>query len=132
MIWRNQPLKAAASAGAFSASRVETWRNDSIDLVLISAGLLSVNSALRPSRAALRPSLVEKSATTALISALAFGSAANLVSVAPPAHDSFKSPQSPLGSAAVMAIPAIIGLFRSSVHSSFVKPDLSAIDFLLM
>ena len=38
----------------------------------------------------------------------------------------------PLGSAAVTTIPAIIGLFRSSAHSSFVKLVLSAIDFLPM
>src|SRR5260221_6445478 len=94
----------------------------------MSAGLPPANSALRLSRAALRPSLVEKSATTALISALALESVATFVSAAPPANDSFKRPQSPLGSAAVIAIPAIMGLFKSSVHSSFVKLVLSAID----
>src|SRR5277367_3933043 len=99
-----------------------------MDLVLMSAGLLPANSTLRPSRAVLRPSLVEKSATTALTRAFALGSVAAFVSAAPPAKDSFKRPHSPPGSAAVMAIPAIIGLFRSSAHSSFVKFVLSAID----
>ncbi len=37
-------------------------------------------------------------------------------------------PQSPLGSAAVTAMPAIITLSRTSFHSSGVKFDLSAID----
>jgi len=62
------------------------------------------------------------------MSPLAFASAATFVSSAPPAKDSFNKPQSPLGSAAVMAIPAIIGLFKSSDHSSFAKLVLSAID----
>src|ERR1700759_4149576 len=66
------------------------------------------------------------------MSASAFGSAPALAIASLPANDSFKRPQRPLGSAAVMAIPAIIGLFRSSVHSSFVKLVLSAINFLLM
>ena len=45
----------------------------------------------------------------------------------PPAMPSFKSPHTPLGSAAVIAIPATIGLERSRLHSSAVKVDLSAI-----
>src|SRR5712692_3088924 len=99
-----------------------------MDFALMSAGFPPANSALRPSRAALRPSLAEKSATTALTREFALASVAACVSAAPPAKDSFKRPQSPLGSAAVMAIPAIMGLFKSSVHSSFVKLVLSAID----
>jgi hypothetical protein len=49
------------------------------------------------------------------------------VSAVPPANDSFKRPQSPLGSAAVTAIPANIGLCSSNVHSSLVKSVLSDI-----
>src|ERR1700722_4143968 len=94
----------------------------------MSAGLPPANSALRPSRAVLRPSLVEKAATTALTSAFALGSVAACVRASPPANDSFKRPHRPLGSAAVIAMPAIIGLFRSNAHSSAVKLDLSAID----
>jgi hypothetical protein len=85
------------------------------------------NLALRPSRAALRPSLVEKSVTTVLTNALVLAPAIAWVSALPPANDSFRSPQSPLGSAAVTAMPAIIGLSRSKVHSSLVKLALSAI-----
>src|SRR4051794_25990737 len=44
----------------------------------------------------------------------------------PPDKLSFNSPQRPLGSAAVIAIPAIIGLSNSLVHSSGVKLVLSA------
>ena len=45
----------------------------------------------------------------------------------PPAMPSFNKPQTPLGSAAVMAIPATIGLESSLPHSSVVKFDLTAI-----
>src|ERR1700750_1099185 len=98
----------------------------------MSAGLAPENSALRPSRAALRPSLVEKSATTAFTRPLALESVATFASAAPPANDSFKRPQSPLGSAALTGTPPIIGLFKSHAHSPFVKLVLSAIVFLLM
>src|SRR4051812_9979404 len=49
----------------------------------------------------------------------------------PPEKLSFSSPQRPLGSAAVIAIPAIIGLSNSLVHSSGVKLVLSAMADLL-
>src|SRR3954454_51681 len=97
-----------------------------MDLVLTSAGLLLANLALRPSRAALRASLVEKSVASAFSNGLAPESDRAFASALPPANDSFKRPQRPLGSAAVMAMPAIIGLSSSSVHSSFVKLALSA------
>jgi hypothetical protein len=48
----------------------------------------------------------------------------------PPANDSFSKPNNPLGSAAVMAIPAFIGLRKSSAHSSLVKLVLSAMELL--
>src|SRR4051812_39493252 len=97
-------------------------------LPFISAGLLFANFVFRPSRAALRPSPLEKSVATDLTSALVPEPVAAWASAVPPANDSFSSPQRPLGSAAVMAIPAIIGLSSNSVHSSFVKLVLSAID----
>src|SRR5262249_37180022 len=62
---------------------------------------------------------------------LAPGSDKALASALPPANDSFRRPQRPLGSAAVMAMPAIIGLSSSSVHSSCVRLDLSATTTLL-
>src|SRR5262249_56911032 len=99
-------------------------------LVLISAGFELANSALSPSRATVRPSPVIKSATTALINGLELGSAAACASSALPANDSFKRPHSPLGSAAVIAIPAFTGLLSSSDHSSLVKFVLSAMDVL--
>src|SRR5258705_8437504 len=131
LIVRSQLLKAAASPGAFAANPAETWRRPSIDLVLTSAGWLLANLALRPSRAVLRASLVEKSLASAFTKGLAPGSAITFASALPPANDSFNSPQRPLGSAAVMAMTAIIGLSSSSVHSSFVKLDLSATTALL-
>src|SRR5215831_3813977 len=72
-----------------------------------------------------------KSATTALINGLALGSAAACASSALLANDSFRRPHSPVGSAAVMAIPAFMGLLKSSAHSSLVKLVLSAIESLL-
>ena len=48
--------------------------------------------------------------TTDLTSALVPEPVAAWASAAPPANDSFSSPQRPLGSAALMAMPAIIGL----------------------
>src|SRR5258705_5140417 len=131
LIVRSQLLKAAASPGAFAANTAETWRRASIDLVLTSAGWLLANLALRPSRAVLRASLVEKSLASAFTKGLAPGSAITFASALPPANDSFRRPQRPLGSAAVIAMPAIIGLSRSSVHCSFVKLDLCATTALL-
>jgi hypothetical protein len=52
-----------------------------------------------------------------------------VTSAVPPAKLSFKRPQSPLGSAAETAMPAIITLSRMSFHSSGVKFDLSVISF---
>src|SRR5215475_8941477 len=54
------------------------------------------------------------------------GSILAVMSSRPPAKLSFKRPQSPLGSAAEMAIPAIVMLSNRSFHSSGVKFDLSA------
>src|SRR5215831_16483040 len=54
------------------------------------------------------------------------GSILAVMSSRPPAKLSFKRPQSPLGSAAEIAIPAIVMLSKRSFHSSEVKFDLSA------
>src|SRR5262245_38652062 len=131
LIWRSQPLNAAASPGALASTTAPACRSVSMHLALISAGLLPVNFSLRPSRAVLRPPAVSKSATTALISASAPGSNLAFISVLPSAKLSFSRPQRPLGSAAETAIPAIITLSRSSFHSSGVKFDLSGMDLLL-
>src|SRR5262245_35754031 len=125
LIWRSQALKAAASPGALASSTAPACRSVSMHLALISPGLLPVSSFLRPSRATLRPSAVSKSATTALISGLDPGSVLAAARAVPPAKLSFRTPQSPLSSAAVTAIPAIITLSRRSFHSSGVKFDLS-------
>src|SRR5438874_7630735 len=74
LIWRSQPLKAAASAGALASTTAPACRSGSMHLALISAGLLPVNFSLRPSRAILRPLAVSKTATTSLIHASAPGS----------------------------------------------------------
>src|SRR5262249_6342289 len=55
-----------------------------------------------------------------------------VMSSRPPAKLSFKRPQSPLGSAAEMAIPAIVMLSKRSFHSSEVKFDLSAMSDILL
>src|SRR5215469_6203583 len=81
--------------------------------------------------ALLRPSAVSKSATTALISASAPGSNLAVISALPSAKLSFRRPHRPLGSAAEMAIPAVITLSRRSFHSSGVKFDLSGMAALL-
>src|SRR6476661_4452445 len=94
-------------------------------LSLISAGLLPLNFSISPSREALRPSDVPKSATTALISALVPGSILAFARSVPLAKLSFRRPHSPLGSAAVTAIPAAITLSERTFHSSGVKFDLS-------
>src|SRR4030095_8993773 len=92
-------------------------------LSLISLGLLPFNFVLSASRAAL-PSVVLKSSTTALMSALVPGLVLAFANSVPPAKLSFKRPHSPLGSAAVMAIPAAITLSNRTFHSSGVKFDL--------
>src|SRR5262245_44229948 len=125
LIWRSQPLKAAASPDALASTTAPACRSVSMHLALISPGLLPVSSFLRPSRVMLRPSAVSKSATTALINSFDPGSILALTSAEPLAKLSFRRPQSPLGSAAVTAIPAIITLSRRSFHSSGVKFDLS-------
>src|SRR5262249_50418765 len=131
LIWRNQPLKAAASPSALASTTAPACRSVSIHLALISEGLLPVNFCLRPSRAVLRPSVVSKSATTALISASVPGSNLAAISALPSAKLSFRRPHRPLGSAAETAIPAIITLSRRSFHSSGVKVDLSGMGLLL-
>src|SRR5262245_54369548 len=65
------------------------------------------------------------SATTAFMSEFVLGSIFAFTNSPPSAKLSFKRPQSPLGSAAVMAIPAIVTLSRRTFHSSGVKFDLS-------
>src|SRR5262249_17411787 len=94
---------------------------------LTSAGLLPASFAFRSSRAAFRPSAVPNSATSALMSGLDAGSIFACATILPAAKLSWSSPQSPLGSAAVTAMPAIIMLSSSTLHSSGVKFDLSAI-----
>src|SRR6478672_12347852 len=131
LIWRSQPLKAAASPGALASTTALACRSVSMHLALISEGLLPVNFSFRPSRAVLRPSAVSKSATTALISASAPGSILAVTSALPLAKLSFKRPHRPLGSAAETAIPAAITLSRRSFHSSGVKFDLSGMGLLL-
>src|SRR5262245_41937434 len=74
LIWRSQPLNAAASPGALASTTAPARRSVSMHLALISPGLPPVSSFLRPSRAAFRPSAVSKSATTTLISRLDPGS----------------------------------------------------------
>src|SRR5215210_3374011 len=67
-----------------------------------------------------RPSRVPKSVAIALISS--FGPEVLASSSAHPLDRlSFSSPHKPLGSAAVIASPAIMGLSSSLVHSSGVK-----------
>src|SRR4051812_24890966 len=96
----------------------------------ISAGLLPDSLACTPSRAAVRPSLVPKSAASALMSS--FGPEVLASSNAHPLDRlSFRSPHKPLGSAAVTASPAIMGLSKSLVHSSGVKLGLLATADLL-
>src|SRR5262245_11989788 len=131
LIWRSQPLNAAASPGAFASTTAPACRNVSMHLALISAGLLPVSCSFRPSRAVLRPCAVSKSATTALMSGFEVVSILAVTSTLPPAKLSFRRPHSPLGSAAVTAMPAIITLSRRSFHSSGVKFDLSGIGLLL-
>src|SRR5262245_61084429 len=77
-----------------------------------------------------RPSLVRKSETTAFMSGFAFALVAASASAAPPANDSLRRPNSPLGSAAVMAIPAFMGLRKRRAHSSLVKLVLSDMTLL--
>src|SRR5262245_59580963 len=93
-------------------------------LSFISEILPPLNLFFRASRAAL-PSAVPKSATRARVSALAAGSALVLASALPPAKLSFRRPQSPLGSAALIAVPAAVTLPKRTFHSSGVKFDLS-------
>src|SRR5262249_6573290 len=102
-------------------------RSVSMHCALISPGLLVASFSRKPSRAVLCPSEVSKSATTALISELDPGSIFACLSALPLAKLSLSSPQRPLGSATVTAIPAIITLSRRTFHSSGVKFDLSAI-----
>src|SRR5262245_22931379 len=59
---------------------------------------------------------------------LAVGSVLAATSAERSAKLSSRMPHRPLGSAAEIAIPAIVTLLRSSFHSSGVKFDLSAID----
>ena len=92
----------------------------------MSVALPPASLALSPSRAALRPSDVSKSAATALTSAFAVASVFVATSALPVAKLSLSMPNRPLGSAALTAIPAIIGLSSSRVHSSGVKLALSA------
>src|SRR5215475_7480700 len=120
LICCSHPLYAEESPGALASTIAAASRNVSIHLSLIWAGLLSLNLALSASRAAL-PSAELKSSTTALMSALAFGSVFTFASSVPPAKLSFRRPHSPLGSAAVIAIPAAITLSKRTFHSSGVK-----------
>src|SRR5215813_12430067 len=61
----------------------------------------------------------------------AAGSALAAISALPSARLSFRRPHRPLGSAAEIAIPAVITLSRRSFHSSGVKFDLSGMAVLL-
>src|SRR6188472_4498715 len=94
-------------------------------LSLIWSGLIFLSLLFNASRAAL-PSVVLKSSTTALMSALAPGLVLAFASSVPPAKLSFKRPHRPLGSAAVTAMPAAIVLSNRTFHSSGVKFDLFA------
>src|SRR5262249_11306190 len=78
-------------------------------------------------RAACRPSLVSNALTTDLINSLEVGSALASSRVLPVAIDSFRTPNKPLGSAAVTAMPESITLSRIRFHSSGVKAILLAI-----
>src|SRR5499427_7663615 len=124
-------LEGRCIPGALASTTAPACRSVSMHLALISLGLLPVSFCFRPSRAALRPSAVSKSATTALISASAPGSNLAVISALPSAKLSFRRPHRPLGSAAETAIPAIITLSRRSFHSSGVKFDLSGMGLLL-
>src|SRR5262245_29078623 len=97
-------------------------------LPFISAGLLPLSLSFSPSRVMLRPSLVPKSSTTALMRASVPGFILTFASSVPPAKLSFRTPHSPLGSAAVTATLAAITLSKRTFHSSGVKLDLSATD----
>src|SRR4029077_17515294 len=101
-------------------------------VAVISEGFLPDNCVRSPSRAAARPSPVSNSLVTALISWFALASRAAPITACALAMLSLRVPQSPLGSAAVTAMPAIITLSRSVVHSAAVKSDLPAIGFLLL
>src|SRR4051812_16022063 len=99
-------------------------------LLFTSGSLLPDSFVWMPSRAAVRPSLVPKSAATALINSFApeFLASSNAHPLDSP---SFINPQSPLGSATVTAMPAIITLSKSVVHSFGVKLALFATAALL-
>src|SRR5215217_4963215 len=96
----------------------------------ISVGLLPDSLACTPSRVAVRPSLVPKSVASALMSSVGPEVLASK-SAHPLDRLSFSNPHRPLGSAAVTASPAIMGLSRSLVHSSGVKLVLLATADLL-
>src|SRR6478752_2364897 len=99
--------------------------------VFISLIWAPLNCSWRRSLAAVRISGTVMSSATALASGLALVSCLAARSDLPPANASFSKPQRPLGSAAVMAMPATIGLATTRVHSSGVKFALPAMSFLL-
>ncbi|CAN1722769.1 protein of unknown function [Hyphomicrobium sp. 1Nfss2.1] len=125
-------MKAAASAGALASSTFPAWVSFVITIILISAGDFPFRPAVISSRAAVRPSDVSMSASSAFISGLAFSALPAVTTAFALAMLSFNIPQIPLGSAMVTAKPASMGLERTSFHSSGVKLDLSAIDVLAM
>src|SRR5829696_4314197 len=79
-----------------------------------------------------RASPFAKSSTTALTSAFVVLSCFALRRAHPPAIPSCKRPQRPLGSAAVIAVPATIGEATTRLHSSALKLALLAIAQLLV
>ena len=101
-------------------------------VAVISEGFLPDNCVRRPPRAAARPSPVSNSLETALMSSFALASRAAPITACALAMHSLSVPQRRLGSAAVTAMPAIITLSRSVVHSAGVKSDLPAIGFPLL
>ena len=115
------------SSGAFPSSTLETALSSDSAVFLRSLNVVPLNRACRAALAADRPSDVAKSSATALTSGFACELCRASRSAQPPAMPSFRSPHTPLGSAAVIAIPAIIGLESSRLHSSAVKVVLSAI-----
>src|SRR5450631_719738 len=99
------------------------------DLATISEGVLPESCARSPSRAAARPSPVSNSPAIAFINSVALASCLAPMTAFALAMLSLRVPQSPLGSAAVTASPAMIALSSSVFHSSAVKSVLPAINF---
>jgi EAL domain-containing protein (putative c-di-GMP-specific phosphodiesterase class I) len=120
-------LNPAASWGALPSSREETARSSSIARGLRSDSRAPSNRACIASRAAVRTSAFVRSSATAFASGFAPASCLTSSRAQPPDMLSFSRPQSPLGSAAVIAMLATFGLATMRAHSPPVKFALAVI-----